>query len=212
MIVARCMPWLACAQLNSAGGIHSFVGTYGINYGRIADNLPQPEMVVRLLKLAKIRNVKIYDAEHKVLDAFRGTGLNLVVAIPNEFLKDMAANPAKAMDWLNENVQPYYPSTRIVGITVGNEVLGGADTGLAEALVGAVLNVHDALRMLRLDTKIELSTPHSEAVFANSYPPSACVFKDELMVYLRPLAAAQLLLQDRRALLRQRLPVPRLHE
>nr|CAB3446012.1 unnamed protein product [Digitaria exilis] len=168
-------------------GIHSFVGTYGINYGRIADNLPPPSDVVRLLKLARIRNVKIYDADHTVLDAFRGSGLNLVVAIPNEFLKDMAANPSKAMDWLNENVQPYYPSTRIVGITVGNEVLGGGDTGLAEALVGAVVNVHDALRMLRLDAKIELSTPHSEAVFANSYPPSACVFKDDLMVYLRPL-------------------------
>ncbi|RLN07790.1 glucan endo-1,3-beta-glucosidase 14-like [Panicum miliaceum] len=167
--------------------IHSFVGTYGINYGRIADNLPPPEDVVRLLKLARIRNVKIYDADHKVLDAFRGSGLNLVVAIPNEFLKDMAANPSKAMDWLNENVQPYYPSTRIVGITVGNEVLGGGDAGLAEALVGAVVNVHDALRMLRLDRKIELSTPHSEAVFANSYPPSACVFRDDLMVYLRPL-------------------------
>lgn len=169
------------------GGIHSFVGTYGINYGRIADNLPPPEVVVRLLKLARIRNVKIYDAEHKVLDAFRGTGLNLVVAIPNEFLKDMAANPAKAMDWLTENVQPYYPSTRIVGIAVGNEVLGGQDAGLAQALVGAVLNVHDALKMLRLDAKIELSTPHSEAVFANSYPPSACVFRNDLMVYLRPL-------------------------
>ncbi|XP_062223778.1 glucan endo-1,3-beta-glucosidase 14-like [Phragmites australis] len=167
--------------------MRSFVGTYGINYGRIADNLPAPAEVVRLLKLARIRNVKIYDADHSVLDAFRGSGLNLVVAIPNEFLKDMAANPSKAMDWLNENVQPYYPSTRIVGITVGNEVLGGADTGLEEALVGAVFNVHEALKMLRLADKIELSTPHSEAVFANSYPPSACVFKDDLMVYLRPL-------------------------
>ncbi|CAN6277893.1 unnamed protein product [Urochloa humidicola] len=165
----------------------SFVGTYGINYGRIADNLPPPTDVVRLLKLAKIRNVKIYDADHRVLDAFRGSGLNLVVAIPNEFLKDMAANPSKAMDWLNENIQPYHPSSRIVGITVGNEVLGGGDAGLAEALVGAVSNVHDALRMLRLDRDIELSTPHSEAVFATSYPPSACVFKDDLMVYLRPL-------------------------
>lgn len=165
----------------------SFVGTYGINYGRIADNLPAPEDVVRLLKLARIRNVKIYDADHKVLDAFRGSGLNLVVAIPNEFLKDMAANPSKAMDWLNENIQPYHPSTRIVGITVGNEVLGGGDTGLAEALVGAVANVHDALKMLRLDRDIELTTPHSEAVFSNSYPPSACVFREDLMVYLRPL-------------------------
>jgi hypothetical protein len=167
--------------------VQSFVGTYGVNYGRIADNLPEPREVVRLLKLARIRNVKIYDAEQSVLEAFRGSGLNLVVAIPNGLLKDMAANPSKAMDWINENVQPYYPATRIVGITVGNEVLGGTDPGLAEALVGAVLNVHDALVMLRLADKIELSTPHSEAVFAISYPPSACVFKDDLMTYLRPL-------------------------
>jgi hypothetical protein len=167
--------------------VQSFVGTYGVNYGRIADNLPEPREVVRLLKLARIRNVKIYDAEQSVLEAFRGSGLNLVVAIPNGLLKDMAANPSKAMDWINVNVQPYYPATRIVGITVGNEVLGGTDPGLAEALVGAVLNVHDALVMLRLADKIELSTPHSEAVFAISYPPSACVFKDDLMTYLRPL-------------------------
>jgi hypothetical protein len=167
--------------------VQSFVGTYGVNYGRIADNLPEPREVVRLLKLARIRNVKIYDAEQSVLEAFRGSGLNLVVAIPNGLLKDMAANPSKAMDWINENVQPYYPATRIVGITVGNEVLGGTDPGLAEALVGAVLNVHDALVMLRLADKIELSTPHSEAVFAISYPPSTCVFKDDLMTYLRPL-------------------------
>ncbi|XP_062218500.1 glucan endo-1,3-beta-glucosidase 14-like [Phragmites australis] len=167
--------------------MQSFVGTYGINYGRVADNLPEPALVVKLLKLARIRNVKIYDANHSVLDAFRGSGLNLVVTIPNELLKDMAANPSKAMDWINENVQPYYLSAGIVGVTVGNEILGGQDTGIAEALVGAIVNVHDALKMLRLADRIEVSTPHSEAVFATSYPPSACVFKDDLMVYLRPL-------------------------
>lgn len=175
------------ASHHRGASARSFVGTYGINYGRIADNLPEPREVVRLLKLARIRNVKIYDAEHSVLEAFRGSGLNLVVAIPNGLLKDMAANPSKAMDWLNENVRPYLPATRVVGITVGNEVLGGQDPGLAEALVGAVANVHDALVALRLADRIELSTPHSEAVFANSYPPSACVFKDDLMTYLRPL-------------------------
>ncbi|KAG8058428.1 hypothetical protein GUJ93_ZPchr0002g24359 [Zizania palustris] len=165
----------------------SFVGTYGVNYGRIANNLPPPAQVVKLLRMARIKNVKIYDADHTVLDAFRGSGLNLVIAITNGEVKNIAANPAKAMDWLNENVQPYYPSTRIVGITVGNEILGGQDSGLAEALLGAVVNIHDALKMLRLADKIEVTTPHSEAVFANSYPPSACVFRDDLMVYLKPL-------------------------
>jgi hypothetical protein len=53
-------------------------------------------VMVRLLKLARIRIrcVNIYDAEHKVVDAFRRTGTRgpqprgVVVAIPNELLKD----------------------------------------------------------------------------------------------------------------------------
>jgi hypothetical protein len=35
-----------------------------------------------------------------------------------------------------------------------------------------MLPLVDALRMLRRDATIELSTPDSEAVFANSYTPS----------------------------------------
>lgn len=170
-----------------ASAFHSFVGTYGVNYGQIADNLPKPPEVVRLLQMAKIKNVRIFDSNHEILDAFRNSGLNLAIAIPNGLVKDISANPAKAMDWVNENVQPYYPSTRIVAIIVGNEILGGADSGLAEALIGAVVNVHDALRALRLSRTIEVNTPHSEAVFGSSYPPSNGTFRPDLMVYLKPL-------------------------
>ncbi|KAF8658959.1 hypothetical protein HU200_058797 [Digitaria exilis] len=165
----------------------SFVGGYGINYGRIANNIPSPDKVVELLRKSKIRNVKIYDADHSVLDAFKGSGLNLVIAIPNELVKDMAANESRPMDWLNQNVKPYFPETRIVGITVGNEVLGGQDQSLYQPLVDAVKNVYNGLKKLHLERQIETFTPHSEAVFATSYPPSACVFKEELMPYMKPL-------------------------
>ncbi|CAL5039301.1 unnamed protein product [Urochloa decumbens] len=165
----------------------AFVGGYGINYGRIANNIPSPDKVVELLRKSKIRNVKIYDADHSVLDAFKGSGLNLVIAIPNGLVKDMAANESRPMDWLNQNVKPYLPQTRIVGITVGNEVLGGQDQSLYQPLVDAVKNVYNGLKRLHLEKQIEIFTPHSEAVFATSYPPSACVFKEELMPYMKPL-------------------------
>ncbi|KAF2310634.1 hypothetical protein GH714_015823 [Hevea brasiliensis] len=58
--------------------VQAFTGTYGINYGRIADNIPSPDEVVTLLRAAKIRNVRIYDADHSVLKAFSGSGLELV--------------------------------------------------------------------------------------------------------------------------------------
>ncbi|XP_019702389.1 glucan endo-1,3-beta-glucosidase 14 isoform X2 [Elaeis guineensis] len=99
----------------------------------------------------------------------------------------MSVNEDRAMEWLKENVQPFLPDTHIRGIAVGNEVLGGADQGLAEALLGAIKNVYSALGRLQLTGLIEVSTPHSEAVFANSYPPSSCTFKESVFIYMKPI-------------------------
>ena len=110
----------------AAHTVQAFTGTYGINYGRIADNIPSPDEVVTLLRAAKIKNVRIYDADHSVLKAFSGSGLELVVGLPNGFLKDMSTSEDHALNWVKENVQAFLPETHICGIAVGNEVLGGA--------------------------------------------------------------------------------------
>ncbi|XP_024969844.1 glucan endo-1,3-beta-glucosidase 14-like [Cynara cardunculus var. scolymus] len=165
----------------------AFIGTYGVNYGRIADNIPRPESVVTLMKAAKIMNTRIFDADHEVLKAFKGSGIEITIGLGNEFLKDISVNEDRAMDWVKENVEPFVPGTRIVGVAVGNEVLGNANQELWEVLVPAVKNVHNALVRLRLADKVEVSSPHSAAVFATSYPPSAGAFKESFMPYMKPL-------------------------
>lgn len=169
--------------------VSAFTGTYGVNYGRIADNLPAPESVRTLLQSAKIKNIRIYDADHSVLSAFNGSAVEIVIGLGNEFLKDIAANEIRAVDWIKENVEPFVPGTKIVGIAVGNEVLGspGSDQELWEALVLAVRNVYNALGQLNLARTIQVSSPHSEAVFGSSFPPSAGAFKEEIIPYMRPL-------------------------
>lgn len=167
--------------------VHAFTGTYGVNYGRIADNIPPPESVVTLLKAAKIKNIRIYDANHDVLKAFKGSGIEIIVGLGNEYLKDMSVGEDHAINWVKENVQPFLPGTRIRGIAVGNEVLGSTNTEIWEVLFNAVKNVYNAVYLLHLTDVIEVSTPHSEAVFANSFPPSACVFKETLIPYMKPL-------------------------
>ncbi|KAJ8774800.1 hypothetical protein K2173_017246 [Erythroxylum novogranatense] len=167
--------------------VHGFTGTYGVNYGRIADNLPSPQSVVTLLKACKIKNTRIYDADHEVLKAFKGSGIEIIVGLGNEYLKDISIGEDRAMNWVKENVQPFLPGTRIVGIAIGNEILGGADVELWEVLLSAAMNVHAALQRLDLAKRIEVSSPHSEAVFANSYPPSACTFREDVITYMRPL-------------------------
>ncbi|CAI9782470.1 unnamed protein product [Fraxinus pennsylvanica] len=165
----------------------AFTGTYGINYGRIADNIPSPDEVVMLLRAAKIKNVRIYNAEHSVLKAFKGTGLELVVGLPNEFVIEMSANADYALTWVKDNVMAYLPDTNIVGVAVGNEVLGGSDYELAVALLGAVKNIHNATKKLGIDDSVQITTAHSQAVFANSFPPSSCIFKDGVAQLMKPL-------------------------
>ncbi|KAK6127997.1 hypothetical protein DH2020_038258 [Rehmannia glutinosa] len=167
--------------------VQAFTGTYGVNYGRIADNIPPPESVVTLLKAAKIKNIRIYDADQTVLRAFRGSGIEIIVGLGNEFLTDISVNEARAVEWIKQNVEPFIPGTQISGIAVGNEILGGVDMELWEVLVPAVRNVYNALDRLGLAGRIEVSSPHSEAVFATTYPPSAGAFKESVIPYMRPL-------------------------
>ncbi|XP_050369203.1 glucan endo-1,3-beta-glucosidase 14 [Argentina anserina] len=168
--------------------VQAFTGAYGINYGRIADNIPSPDKVATLLRAAKIKNVRIYDADHSVLKAFSGTGLDLVVGLPNGYLKEMSANQDHALDWVKENVQAFLPDTHIRGIAVGNEVLGGGDLESWAALLGAVKNIYNATKMLKLDDVVQITTAHSQAVFNNSYPPSSCIFRDNVkQQYMKPL-------------------------
>ncbi|KAJ6857551.1 glucan endo-1,3-beta-glucosidase 11-like [Populus alba x Populus x berolinensis] len=165
----------------------TFTGTYGINYGRIADNIPSPDEVATLLRAAKIKNVRIYDADQSVLKAFSGTGLQLVVGLPNGFVKEMSANASHAMAWVKENVQAFLPKTSIRGIAVGNEILGGGDYELWEALLGAVKNIYNAVDKLGLADVVQISTSHSQAVFDNSYPPSSCIFRENIAQFMKPL-------------------------
>lgn len=164
-----------------------FTGTYGINYGRLANNIPSPNDVVRLLKAAKIKNVRIYDFDPSVLKAFSGSGLDLVIGLPNEYVKEMSSNADHALTWVKQNVQAYVPDTHIVGIQVGNEVLGGGDLDLQTALYGAVKNIYNATQKLKLDGVVQITTAHSQAVFANSFPPSSCTFKDEVSQNMKKL-------------------------
>ncbi|KAJ7011952.1 glucan endo-1,3-beta-glucosidase 14-like isoform X1 [Populus alba x Populus x berolinensis] len=136
--------------------VYAFKGTYGVNYGRIADNLPSPSSVVTLLKAAKIKNTRIYDADHEVLKAFKGSGIGIIVGLGNQYLKEIAVGEDRAMNWIKENVQPFLPGTNIAGIAVGNEILGGDDHELWEVLLPAVKNVYDALRRLGLTKVVEV--------------------------------------------------------
>ncbi|CAD5197406.1 unnamed protein product [Musa acuminata subsp. malaccensis] len=158
----------------------------GINYGQIANNLPSPTSVVKLLQSINISRVKLYDADPKVLTAFGNSSVDFIIAIGNENILNMT-DPTKAQEWLKQNVQPYLHQTQITCVTVGNEVLTTGDTVLMENLLPAMQSVYQALVALGLDKQVNISSAHSVAILGNSYPPSSGSFREDLAEYIHPL-------------------------
>ncbi|KAK3016281.1 hypothetical protein RJ639_007353, partial [Escallonia herrerae] len=155
------------------------VESLGINYGQVGNNLPPPEKVLDLLRSLRITKARIYDTNPQILTAFANSGVELVVTVENDML-GVLMDPQQALQWVNSRIKPYVPATRITGIAVGNEVFTGGDTTLIANLVPAMVSIHGALVQLGLDQYIQVSTPSSLAVLAESYPPSAGSFQPEL--------------------------------
>ncbi|XWS36748.1 hypothetical protein CRYUN_Cryun20dG0112400 [Craigia yunnanensis] len=155
-------------------------GSIGVNYGRIADNLPLASKVAELLKSHGLNRVKIYDTDPAVLNALSGSGIKVTVDLPNEQIFAAANCTSFANSWVEQNVAAYYPRTEIEAIAVGNEVFADHHN-TTNFLVPAMKNIHEALVKLNLHSDIKVSSPIALSAIQNSYPPSAGTFRPELI-------------------------------
>ncbi|KAK3125256.1 hypothetical protein QOZ80_7BG0602370 [Eleusine coracana subsp. coracana] len=158
----------------------------GVNYGRVGNNIPDPAVVSKLLKDNGITKVRIYDAKPEVLKSLANTGIKVMVMLPNQNIADAASSPPNALQWVQTNVAPYLPDTKIQGVAVGNEVFD-SNPELNSQLVPAMKNVQAALAQLGLDNDVKVSTPVAFDALQNSFPPSAGQFKDDIKPVMKPM-------------------------
>ncbi|KAI8549267.1 hypothetical protein RHMOL_Rhmol06G0012400 [Rhododendron molle] len=157
------------------------VSAIGINYGTLGNNLPPPKRVAQLLQSTLIDKVKIYDTNPDILQAFSNTGIDLIVAVENSRVSNLSSSPSAADQWFSARVLPFIPATSVVAIAVGNEYLTADDEDNnshldPKSLIQAMQNLHAVLVARGLDRKIKVTTPHSMAVLASSFPPSSSTF------------------------------------
>ncbi|CAI8597803.1 unnamed protein product [Vicia faba] len=156
-------------------------GSYiGVNYGRIANNLPSAFKVVKLLKSQGINRVKLFDTDRAVLRALSGSGIKVTVNLPNEQLFLTAKKLSYALAWLNKNIVAYQPHTLIEAIAVGNEVFVDPHN-TTKYLIPAIKNIHKALIRNNLHNSIKVSSPIALSALGSSYPSSTGSFKPELI-------------------------------
>ncbi|XP_021896664.1 glucan endo-1,3-beta-glucosidase 7 [Carica papaya] len=148
----------------------------GVNYGQVADNLPPPSATAKLLQSTSIEKVRLYGADPAIIQALANTGIGIVIGAANGDIPALASDPNSAAQWVQSNVLPYYPASKIILITVGNEVMMTNDQNLINQLLPAMQNVRKALEANSLGGKIKVSTVHSMALLSLSDPPSSGFF------------------------------------
>lgn len=148
----------------------------GVNYGRLGDNLPPPSQVAAYLKQhTSINHVKLFDADPTIISAFANTNISLTISAANSDIPSLSKLPA-ARTWVSTYVSPFYPSTRIAQIAVGNEIHATADKSLIAHLLPAMKSLHSALQQAGFKS-IHVTSPHSLGILSASEPPSTGRFR-----------------------------------
>ncbi|XP_039123123.1 glucan endo-1,3-beta-glucosidase-like [Dioscorea cayenensis subsp. rotundata] len=161
----------------------------GICFGRNSDDLPPPFAIVDIVKNNHISKVRLFNTDAPTLQAFKGSGIELMIGVPNENLTYIANGGVEAAaNWLKTNIFDNVPANQVNYIAVGNEVLL-RDTFYAESIVPAMKNLHQALKNQNLDKKIKLSSPQASSVVGSSSPPSSAAFTEAALPVIRPLLA-----------------------
>lgn len=79
----------------------------GVNWGTISFHKLNPSTVVDLLKDNKVPKVKLFEADPDVMKALMGSGIQVMVGIPNEMLASLSSSTAASDLWLRQNVSRY---------------------------------------------------------------------------------------------------------
>lgn len=102
----------------------------------------------------------MYSRDTNVLQALKGSNIQLMAGVPDQALQRFASDPGSARIWVRENILNY-PDVNFGYIAVGNEInrpFSSGNSKYAQYLLGAMKNVYDAIFEAGLGQKIQVST------------------------------------------------------
>ncbi|KAI4376382.1 hypothetical protein MLD38_014151 [Melastoma candidum] len=165
------------------------VGGIGANWGTQATHPLPPATVVNLLRNNGFQKVKLFDADYSTLRALAGSGIEVMVGIPNDMLATLAGSSKAAENWVSKNVSAHVGSTSTVNIryvAVGNEpFLSTYNGSFLRTTYPALRNVQAALIKAGLSNQVKVTVPLNADVYSSSTDlPSGGDFRSDIHDYM----------------------------
>ncbi|KAF0907886.1 hypothetical protein E2562_022288 [Oryza meyeriana var. granulata] len=154
----------------------------GMNWGTQATHPLPPKAVVQMLKDNGITKVKLFDTDFAAMSALAGSGIEVMVAIPNKDLYTMASDYGNAKDWVKKNVKRYDfdGGVTIKYVAVGNEpFLKSYNGSFIKITLPALQNIQNALNDARVGDRIKATVPLNADVYESTVP-SAGRFRPDI--------------------------------
>ncbi|TVU24971.1 hypothetical protein EJB05_27443 [Eragrostis curvula] len=176
----------------AAGG--AVVDGLGVNWGTMSTRRLPPKVVARLLTDNGFKKVKIFDADERTLRGLAGTGIETMVAVPNDMLAAVC-DYDRARAWVKDNVTRYAfdGGVNIKFVAVGNEPFLKAYNGSFDRVtVPALKNIQRALDEAGHGGAVKATVPVNADVY-DSPPdnpvPSAGRFRADVAGTMAELAS-----------------------
>ncbi|KAK4409171.1 putative glucan endo-1,3-beta-glucosidase A6 [Sesamum angolense] len=151
----------------------------GVCYGELGNNLPTPSESIQLIQKLNGKRVKIYGTNPKILKSIQGTDLQISIMVPNNLIPDISTNQTLADQWVQTNVVPFYPESKIRYLLVGNEILSNPPNTTWFKLVPAMRKIRSSVKKFGLH-KIKVGTPLAMDALESSFPPSNGTFRSDV--------------------------------
>lgn len=101
-----------CITFSAVSFFSGDVSALGVNWGTMATHQLPPKTVVQMLKDNNVQKVKLFDADTNTMGALAGSGIEVMVAIPNDQLKAMGSYN-RAKDWVRRNITRFNDAVRV---------------------------------------------------------------------------------------------------
>ncbi|OAY41952.1 glucan endo-1,3-beta-glucosidase 8 [Manihot esculenta] len=157
----------------------------GVNWGTQATHKLPPKTVVQMLKDNGVQKVKLFDSDRTTMSALAGSGIEVMVAIPNDQLAAMN-DYKRAQDFVKRNVSIYNfnGGVNIKYVAVGNEPFLTSYNGTFVNLTfPALQNIQNALNEADLGDSIKATVPLNADIYnsPDDQPyPSAGRFRTDI--------------------------------